>query len=600
MLTPRDVMLKSIKAVKDFKDVVIDAQSFIDSFVESQKITDEGDAEFIASVFLGCIKHQPMLKIVVDGYYASDGVNCPRVDRTLYTTLCYLSFVAIGDIGVEGLDVMLMALPRTQMTKAAKFLAFAWDSSSVMSWIKDAWCLVYDRVYVDTELLDPIIDASDSVLAVIGAMNDEIETRGTKTPTPQLVTQPKPFNLTQPRPKIIRVPKAVEPMAKHIPPPKTTYQSPIQLEARERKRHLAAERTLRARQLGAHKREMVDIVAKQTSSARIQEELNKYSVKVTPTELPSTTHKPTAQVKLNAGAILREEQLFRQRADKEMKRLKDVEVGAFDIESFLEWEQEQRATEEQEQLDLIEVRRLEGLISREDALLARQSLLDQNQKAVLEQKKKTETLMARYIAEKVEQGEINRRLVKDTALLYARVKKAQEKAALARAEIKKKVESESKALLVEAAAREAAELEKRDELIRQIRAFEMNPIDRTKFIDLTETAGFGLLTEMSFIELRERLSMLKVEAEQEETERRDKILKTKKEAEESLAQKVESIAFARAQRQKVLANNRQKSAALKTAPRKTDARVEELRAKLAAKKNGANAVRATRKSLMKT
>ena len=39
------------------------------------------------------------------------------------------------------------------------------------------------------------------------------------------------------------------------------------------------------------------------------------------------------------------------------------------------------------------------------------------------------------------------------------------------------------------------------ELIQQIRAMESVPIIRTKFVDLTETAGQGLLSEMSVAEV---------------------------------------------------------------------------------------------------
>lgn len=39
------------------------------------------------------------------------------------------------------------------------------------------------------------------------------------------------------------------------------------------------------------------------------------------------------------------------------------------------------------------------------------------------------------------------------------------------------------------------------ELIQQIRAMESVPIIRTKFVDLTETAGQGLLSEMSIAEV---------------------------------------------------------------------------------------------------
>ena len=39
------------------------------------------------------------------------------------------------------------------------------------------------------------------------------------------------------------------------------------------------------------------------------------------------------------------------------------------------------------------------------------------------------------------------------------------------------------------------------ELIQQIRAMESVPVIRTKFVDITETSGKGLLSEMSIAEV---------------------------------------------------------------------------------------------------
>lgn len=49
------------------------------------------------------------------------------------------------------------------------------------------------------------------------------------------------------------------------------------------------------------------------------------------------------------------------------------------------------------------------------------------------------------------------------------------------------------------------EMQKKQELIRQIREMEKIPISRTSGFDPTEVAGYGLLEEMSIAELRERL-----------------------------------------------------------------------------------------------
>ena len=44
-------------------------------------------------------------------------------------------------------------------------------------------------------------------------------------------------------------------------------------------------------------------------------------------------------------------------------------------------------------------------------------------------------------------------------------------------------------------------MRRRMELIHQIRAMEAVPVNRQKFVDLTETSGAGLLSEMSIAEV---------------------------------------------------------------------------------------------------
>lgn len=64
-------------------------------------------------------------------------------------------------------------------------------------------------------------------------------------------------------------------------------------------------------------------------------------------------------------------------------------------------------------------------------------------------------------------------------------------------------------------------------LIQQIRAMESTPVMRHKLVDLTETAGHGLLSEMSIVELKERIALLKIAEREEEEARRDGIISAK-------------------------------------------------------------------------
>jgi hypothetical protein len=92
---------------------------------------------------------------------------------------------------------------------------------------------------------------------------------------------------------------------------------------------------------------------------------------------------------------------------------------------------------------------------------------------------------------------------------------------------------------------DAAELRKREELIRQIRELEKIPIVRTQGFDPTETAGHGLLNEMSMAELRERLEYEKIVREAETEKKREETRKFKEEKSEMLSSTAESIMRAR-------------------------------------------------------
>ena len=72
------------------------------------------------------------------------------------------------------------------------------------------------------------------------------------------------------------------------------------------------------------------------------------------------------------------------------------------------------------------------------------------------------------------------------------------------------------------------EMKKKLELINQIKAAEAAPLPRHhKQVDLTQTSGMRLLSEMSVAELRERLSLIKIERKEMEEKKRDEILENK-------------------------------------------------------------------------
>ena len=526
----------------------------------------------------------------MDGFCAQEGVLFALKDRPLLEVCLHLTILLFDDLGEEGCQMFLTSLSRAESRKVVQFLRYVWNQDNFMGWIKDQWSLLYDRNYIHDRILGPAQRNWPAVMAILDDMEVTLGPSG-KLPARVVAkaTKPQPFKLTQPRARSIHVPKVVPGIHKHTPVPKSTYRAPIEQAALDRKRRTNREKAERTRQKAAEDDHLNLLSSKPTSDrfTKLCETLAaaedaELQVKTKARPIPLTNTKKV-NVKLNAGAILREEQLFRAQMEAEAKRLAEVQAGGFDVNGFIEWENGQKENEKQAELDEIEMSHLQGLISREDAILARAKAAGNKNKTVRQQKAETEALMKKYLAEQVKQGEMNRTIVENTAQLYERVYQARQDKSTQNLREAQKVSQESRSLLEDAKERARKEAERRDEIIRQIRALDATPVDRTKTVDPTATAGFGFLSEMSFSELAERLNMLKARDAREKESRRQAIVKDKDDQEQELRRKMETIALGRAQRVVTQRRRDATQTSLKLSTVK-DKRVDELRQKLAAKR----------------
>merc|ERR1712224_492700 len=89
---------------------------------------------------------------------------------------------------------------------------------------------------------------------------------------------------------------------------------------------------------------------------------------------------------------------------------------------------------------------------------------------------------------------------------------------------------------------EELEMEKRKDLIRQIRALTVVPTEKVKAYDPAEPPCKGLMEEMSLAELRERLQILQTRQAKELEEKRERQLQAKVEKQEELAEKARDLA----------------------------------------------------------
>ena len=245
---------------------------------------------------------------------------------------------------------------------------------------------------------------------------------------------------------------------------------------------------------------------------------------VTLRRVPSEIYS-SVPVKLTAAAILREEALFRKQKEKEDKLLKDIEIGLKDEHEFEAWREELKLREIEERKLELEKRKLEIKLLHEETFIAKQEKLKENREKVVEalaEKEEFKQISNQLKAEiKVE----NKKKIEKVHDIKSGITEAKLKVLDDKSRIATEMSLEYQAQKERAEKESQQELEKRMELVKQIRLLEKNltPIGSVrKEIDLTETSGCGILGEMSIIELQERLLIAKVKlAEAEEAKRRE-------------------------------------------------------------------------------
>ncbi|XP_064630388.1 cilia- and flagella-associated protein 99-like [Lineus longissimus] len=550
-------------------------------------LADLSDKTFITEVFSGCVRYSDILRVVMNGFFNRNGKKVLRSQSNFYNVYAYLALFRLEELGmahfrkfVQGQDV----------NKMHRFLTFLFNEKNLVTWMKDEWTKSYDPVFVQCTLLSPIIQCLPEAAELIQHLEDRINNKVKPKKPTIATTESKPFNLTQPKPRGVPVPEPIPTLKPHNPVPETLYLPPKEQEVLTKQREINR-RKAEDRLMSASKDQFACANPGKSDKTMeriqriMQEEEDKLDFnrpKANDVPLNFGTGVP---IKLNTAAILREGRLYQKKEEDEIRKLERLEAGARDPSNFLKWQSGMRQKDLDEQLAEIERRRLEGKLSHEEAILARQNLIKENKQKVLEMKEETKQMFQEFLEQKFAEEQEMRQLVEDVMEGHQNAKEAKKKLQEYKSKIVQEVQEESKELMKQALEEAEAEMRKKMELIHEIRAMEAVPVIRMKLVDLTETAGYGLLSEMSIAELRERLSILKVNTETMEEEKRDDILAEKEAKDQKLMDTLETISRHRTEKSKAAAKKLEDHKKNRNAkPEIKDPKLIELQRKLDEKK----------------
>ncbi|NXV14216.1 CFA99 protein, partial [Cepphus grylle] len=500
-------------------------------------VTEE---KFVLDTLAGCIEYKSLLDVVVNAFFVRDGRYCLISERNLYTVICYLATFQLEELGLQHFSRIVKSLDTAKMQK---FLRFFFNTLYLNTWIKDEWSQFYDSLYVKENWIDPLLRWQPKVQQLIEQLTDKLSNRTTTIKT-STVTQPEEFNLTVPKPRAIPMPLPIPVLEKRQPVPPSTYKPPKekkQLEEIKRKNWRKAE---------------VSALCCCSSDYFFLNSLLVQGTFLTGREvvpfLPQYLEVvweliDNIPIKLNAAAILREGALYQRKMEQELKRIENLLRGAGDPSEFLEWQKQMRGKDMEEQLAEIECRRLQGKLSHEEAVLAHQNVIQENKKKADLMREEKAEMMHQYAEKCLQEQKEMRELVEQVVEGHKNAKQAKIKLQKYKQQIVQEVCEENRELLRQALEEEEEKLRKRYELIQQIRAIESLPSLRHKFVDLTETGGHGLICEMSIVELRERLALLREAQKAAEEEKRDQIIHEKQAKEQLLLDKLDQISLFRAE-----------------------------------------------------
>ena len=574
------------KALKGFDAETQAADIRLHEILEGHSELDDAEETFVVEVFSGCVRYQSLLVITVENFYLDEGKKMLRKDSVLYQIFAYLAMLRLDDLGFENFNSFIMNQDNLKMFS---FLKYLFDLPKLQSWLKKKWCNIYDQKFVEENILPNLLNNMDNVLDLISQLNDKLQNK-TVPKRESTATQPEPFNLTKVKPRAIPMPEPIPKVKTTNVIPASTYKAPREeIEIMKKKE----EQRKRGEQMLESVRSLNVNHTKTAKSMKTQDRLNTI-VKEGEAQLKFDCHKArsvpkkiienTAPIKLNAAAILREDALYAKKEEEELKKIVGVLSGEGTDDDFQAWKRQRDEEKRHAEAEERARKKMIGLLSYEEAMLAKQKLTENNKVKVQKMKSEADKMLKEYLLAQLQQEEETREKVLSIQDGHQQTKEAQLKLQEIKRKMVQDVHAESKALMQIAVEEAQRDMERKMKMIQEIRAFDRTPISTVKFVDLTATAGFGFLCEMSIAELRERIALLNEENARELEERRGDILADKVSYKKMIEQKLEAISHNRGVISQETAKIIKEKEKLKSPPQVKSTQIDAMQKKLEEKR----------------
>ncbi|XP_046850460.1 cilia- and flagella-associated protein 99-like isoform X1 [Xenia sp. Carnegie-2017] len=214
----------SIEVYESYNGMTHGVEEHLERCLVKNKVNNEETKVFISEVFSGCVRYQSVIKVVIDAYYARDGKNCLRSDKSLYSVLCYLVLFRLDELGVGYLWKLVGCQDASKMHNFFKFFL---NKGNINTWMADEWCRHYDHSFVEKSLVSTLLSWLPELQEIVLL---RLENKISSRRVPERIRKPntaiQPFKLTQPRPRSIPIPDKIPKLKPSKPVPQSTYTIP--------------------------------------------------------------------------------------------------------------------------------------------------------------------------------------------------------------------------------------------------------------------------------------------------------------------------------------------------------------------------------------
>lgn len=242
------------------------------------------------------------------------------------------------------------------------------------------------------------------------------------------------------------------------------------------------------------------------------------------------------QIRDNLTTTLREASRMLKQQEKEIKTIEEILKGGCDLQRIEELENEYRKSQQLEEMETIQKKRLHGMLSYEEAIIARKKLLDATKRKVQDFKKARADMLEQLEAWKEREQEKMKENVERSQNSKKDLKVMERKHIEEKQNQVRLQQYKTKEMLRKAYEEKEKELSKKIELIQELKTIHEISIriNSKREFDPTETANLGLFCEMSIAELQERLILAKMQMERELDAKRQRIIERKAEQQQMI------------------------------------------------------------------